>query len=233
MGLIKSTAPRATQVRSFSIRDVEAYARQLIDRAQQEADALLAQAADDAAKLKAAAQAQGLAEGKRVGQQQGIEQGRAQGRREALDSMRAELSSLLGTFAGLTAEIDGFRQQLVAECQSDVVRLALSIADRIARHRGQHDPGVLAANVSDAVRLAVRKSDLRIAIHPSQRQLLETLIPQLQLQWPQLKHVAIVDDHHIAPGGCRVQTGGGEVDADLQTQIECIAAELLPESQSN
>ncbi|HMO26564.1 MAG TPA: FliH/SctL family protein [Tepidisphaeraceae bacterium] len=232
MGLIKSTAPRASQARSFSIRDVEAYARQLIERAQQQSDELLASAAADAEQLKAAAHAQGLAEGRRLGQQQGIEQGRAKGRQEALDAMRDQLIQLFNAFTGATAEIEGYRQQLVADCQADLVRLALSIADRVARHRGRTDPTVLHANVVDAVRLAVRKSDLRIAIHPSQHQLLESIIPQLQLQWPELKHVAIVDDDRLAPGGCRVQTVGGEIDADLQTQIECIAAELLPESQA-
>jgi flagellar biosynthesis/type III secretory pathway protein FliH len=36
------------------------------------------------------------------------------------------------------------------------------------------------------------------------------------------------DDEAIAPGGCRVFTSHGHVDADLQTQLDRVTMKLLP-----
>jgi len=38
----------------------------------------------------------------------------------------------------------------------------------------------------------------------------------------------IVEDESIAPGGCRVFTSHGHVDADLQTQLDRVTMKLLP-----
>jgi flagellar biosynthesis/type III secretory pathway protein FliH len=40
--------------------------------------------------------------------------------------------------------------------------------------------------------------------------------------------VQVIEDASIAPGGCRVFTTQGEIDADLDRQIDRIAADLLP-----
>jgi len=45
--------------------------------------------------------------------------------------------------------------------------------------------------------------------------------------------VAIVDDDSLAPGGCRIATAGGLIDADLDEQINRIAADLLPCQESS
>jgi flagellar biosynthesis/type III secretory pathway protein FliH len=87
----------------------------------------------------------------------------------------------------------------------------------------------MTANVSEAMRLAVRASDVRIAIHPSQRAALDEALPRLRMSWPALKHVELMDDPSLSPGGCRILTGGGVIDAELNAQVDRIAAELLPE----
>jgi flagellar biosynthesis/type III secretory pathway protein FliH len=49
------------------------------------------------------------------------------------------------------------------------------------------------------------------------------------MSWPALKHVELMDDPSLSPGGCRILTGGGVIDAELNAQVDRIAAELLPE----
>jgi flagellar assembly protein FliH len=228
MGLIKADSAKAVAATQFSMRDVEQAARAMLSRARQQADQLLAEAQRQAEQLKQQAHAQGLAEGRSAGQQQGIEQGRQLGQKQALEEHRKKLVEAVQAFAAAAAAVEGHRQQLVAEAQADVIRLALAIASRITRWHGTHDPAVLQAICSDAIRLAVGKTDVRVAVHPSQRQTLEAIVPQLKLQFPTMQHVQILDDPSLVPGGCRVGTAAGDIDADLQTQIDRIAAALLP-----
>ena len=110
----------------------------------------------------------------------------------------------------------------------EVVQLAIEIARRITKRQGLIDPDMLAANLKEAMKLVVRAVDVRIAIHPAQRATLDGVLPQLRIQWPSLVHVKVIEDASIDPGGCRVFTENGQIDADLNGQLDRIAEELLP-----
>jgi flagellar biosynthesis/type III secretory pathway protein FliH len=53
-------------------------------------------------------------------------------------------------------------------------------------------------------------------------------LPLLRLEWPSLRHVELVEDATLSPGGCRVFTRGGRIDADLDEQLDRVIDELLP-----
>jgi len=78
------------------------------------------------------------------------------------------------------------------------------------------------------MRLVVRSTDVRIAVHPGQKQMLAESLPQLRMNWPNLTHVELIEDAKLTPGGCRVFSAHGEIDADLERQIDRVAADLLP-----
>jgi flagellar biosynthesis/type III secretory pathway protein FliH len=81
------------------------------------------------------------------------------------------------------------------------------------------------------MKLVVTNTNLRIEIHPSQRQTLDAALPQLGLRYPSLKHVEVVQDAAIAPGGSRISTCQGLVNADLDVQLDRVIADLLPATQ--
>jgi flagellar assembly protein FliH len=109
-----------------------------------------------------------------------------------------------------------------------VVQLSVAIARRLAKRQGLIEPQVLLENLRQVMSFVAHSSDVRIAIHPQQKKTLEAVLPQLHLQWPNLKHVEILEDEAVAPGGCRVFTGHGGVDADLDAQVDQIVGDLLP-----
>jgi flagellar biosynthesis/type III secretory pathway protein FliH len=60
---------------------------------------------------------------------------------------------------------------------------------------------------------------------------LEAALPQLKLAWPTLSHVELIDDATLAPGGCRICTARGQVDAALDAQLDRVVADLLPDQK--
>jgi len=48
------------------------------------------------------------------------------------------------------------------------------------------------------------------------------MLPHLKMGWSNLGEVEIISDASITPGGCRVLAGHGEIDADLQSQLDRI-----------
>jgi flagellar assembly protein FliH len=228
MPVIKSiNAP--TNLSPFSMKDIEAQARAILLRAQQRAEQLLTEAQISADELKQKALAEGIIEGRREGVAKGTEEGKKLGQQQALAEHKAQLTQVINAMMTGSKELNASRKQLESKATAEVVKLAISIARRVTKKYGELDPNVLTANVSEAMKLVVRSTDIRIAIHPAQRSTLTNVLPQLKLQWPALEHVNLVDDATVKPGGCVIRAGQGEVNADLDAQIDRIASELLPD----
>jgi flagellar assembly protein FliH len=225
MGVIKAARVTA-EARRFSLPDFEVRARELIEHAQVEAQRLITAARVEAEHLRLSARHEAFETGHRMGLEHGLMEGREAGRCEASAEAAGELKQAFAALVAAAAEVDAARQELAAAALDDVVRLALAIARRIVRKEGLSDAGVLRANLAGALNLIMSWSDVRVAIHPAQRRTLDELLPSLMQTWPAIAHVKIVEDASVAPGGCRVYTKHGEVDADLDAQLDRIAAEL-------
>jgi flagellar assembly protein FliH len=228
MGLIKSANTPAS-LRPFSLADIERHAKNILLRAQQRAEQLLAAAQAEAELLKKQSHVEGLAQGLQEGTTKGLDQGRQAGQQQALNEHRGQLQQAIKSLNAATAMIDTSRADLEAKALTEVVQLAVAIARRVTKRQGLIDAGVLIQNLAEAMKLVVRSTDVRVAIHPSQRAVLDAALPQLQMEWPNLAHVKLIDDSSLEPGGCRVFTEQGQIDADLSGQLDRIVAELLPE----
>jgi len=227
MGLIKSTNPAATKPVTFSMADIEAQARAMLLRARQQAEQLLAAAQGEGEVLKEELRAQGLAEGRTSGLQQGRDEGRKLGEAAALNENKAKFTQLIAALTKASEDLESSRKKLLSEAQQEVVQLSIAIARKVAKTLGGNEPSVLQANISDAMKLVVSQADVRIGVNPAQKTVFAELLPKLKSTWPNLQHVEIVEDPAITPGGCRIFTRGGNIDADLDTQIDRIATELL------
>jgi flagellar assembly protein FliH len=168
-------------------------------------------------------------DGRKEGNAKGLEEGRKSGHEAALAEHRDKLAKLLQTLTALVVAMDESRRALESQGTAEVVKLAAAIARRVTKRQGVLDPTVLEANLNEAMKLVVHASDVRVAVHPSQKQQLADVLPRLQLAWPNLEHVELVDDASLAIGGCRVFTANGHIDADLDTQLDRLITELMPE----
>jgi flagellar assembly protein FliH len=222
MPLIKAAI--ATTTVRLSLRDIEADAREHISRAREEADRIVAAARERAGEIGAAAMEEGY--------RHGYEQGNADARREAIEQVAEQTGLAIEALARAAATMEASRADLESAALADVVKLAIAIARRVTKRQGMIEPAVLAENLREAVKQLIRRDDIRIAIHPDQRATLDDMLARLKLEWPQMEGVEIVQDQSISPGGCRVTGGQGEIDATLQTQLDRIAADLIPDSRT-
>jgi len=214
----------------FSLKDIEAQAQAILLRAQQQAEQLLAQAQEEAARLKAEAQAQGLREGHEQGLARGRQEGLKAGRDQALADHAAALTSAIAALDSAAGAIERARLELQTDAVEQVLKLAIAIARRATKRLGRLDHTVAAANVAEALKFAVHAADVRVAIHPADKAALEAALPELRLKLPQLEHISIVEDASVEPGGCRLFTGSGSIDATLDTQLDRIVADLVPDA---
>lgn len=230
MGLIKSANVSPASAAPFSMRDIEQHARAILLAARKQAEDLLAEAQKEVVNLRAEAHVQGFAQGKVDGLAQGLAEGTKAGHERAFADHQAQYTQLFEALQGAMTQLNVQRLELESHALDEVVQLALAVARRVTKRQAELDPGVLAENLADSLRLAVGAADVRIAIHPEQRETLNQLLPALQIEFPNLAHVEIVDDASVGVGGTRVYTRHGQIHADLDGQLARIIQELMPDA---
>lgn len=227
MGLIKAReAP--TSAAAFSMKDVEAYAASLLGKARRQAEELLAETEMEAERIRQERFETGYREGRAAGLAKGMEEGRQQGHAAALAAQAAKIEGLVTALTGAAVQLEASRRKLESETVFDVIRLAVAIARRVTKQLGSVSPEVAKANVAEALKMVVNASAVTVALHPTQLRVMEEDLPAIRAMFPRLQQVELVGDATLAPGGCRLIAGTGMVDADLDTQLDRIVADLLP-----
>ena len=83
-------------------------------------------------------------------------------------------------------------------------------------------------SVKQAVALVREDTDLRVHVNGTDLALLKKIDLQARKRWFDREYVKFVSDDAVERGGCVVKTAGGEIDAQLSTQVDRIARQLVP-----
>ena len=213
----------------FSLTDIEREAATLLEAARRRAETIVDNARADAAKARQEGHDSGFAQGREAGFAQGHTDGLAQGKAQAYAQHEARVNKLADLLEETLRAFNLDREGLAARAGSEVPHLAVAIAERIVKRAGAFDPRVCIANATASLRLVMRAHDVKLHVHPGDFATIKGTLPELKRRWPALTHVELVEDDDVQQGGCRVRTAGGLVDADLKTQLDRIAADLIHE----
>jgi flagellar assembly protein FliH len=231
MALIKSNEVPVS-VAAFSMTDIEAAAKRILLRARMQAERILAEAQKEGEILKQQAKSEGFAKGRDEGRIAGHAEGKELAHTQSLAEHGTLMTQLITALSQAVAQFDQSRDDLHTKGINQVVDLSCAIARRVTKRQGISDPGVLIDNLKEAMALVVHAADVRIALHPTQYQTLQQELPHLKMSWPHLKHIELVQDASLSPGGTRIYTVAGQIDGDLDTQLDCVIAEVMAEDSA-
>jgi flagellar biosynthesis/type III secretory pathway protein FliH len=102
------------------------------------------------------------------------------------------------------------------------------LAEKLVHRVIQIDPTVIVDQVANALAHVLQTMDVTVRVSPADRPVLEEAMPELLAEFGHLKHVRIVDDPEITPGGCIVSYGQGQIDTTLDTQLTRLVELMLP-----
>lgn len=115
-------------------------------------------------------------------------------------------------------------EELDQQVETELVRLAMIIAQQIIRREIKTDPGQIIAVVREAIALLPTAArNMRLFLHPDDALLVREVlsIPDKHPQWE------IVEDPGLERGGCRVVTETSQVDATLENRITTMITKVL------
>ncbi|MEM6551921.1 MAG: FliH/SctL family protein [Planctomycetota bacterium] len=230
MPLIKAqaAAPAIKQAVVLDLGDLGAQAAKLRMAAEARAQQIIADAETKAAQLIEEARGQGLEQGREKGHAQGLEQGKKDGQAQALADWQEQLQNLTDAWADTTTRLDAFRRDLQRGARESVLRFALRFAEKITHRIVEIDENVITDQVANALEHILEPMDVAVHLHPLDRDNLRQALPGILTQSEHIKHVQLIDDESVSPGGCVLHFGDGRIDASIETQTKRLTDLILP-----
>ena len=116
---------------------------------------------------------------------------------------------------------------IVAGAEHEIVKLALSIAEKIIGRQLESDPDVALHIAAQAIESVRHQKELVLRVNPEDAQLMRNSRKKLMDILGRTKDIAVREDPEVERGGCIVETENGTVDAQLKTQLQMLEQALL------
>ncbi len=155
-----------------------------------------------------------------------LEEAYGRGRQEGLAAAEQRLESATQALTQTLEDVSRLRDSLARSGSQDMLRLVMAVAEQVIQRSIEVDPNVVLSIIENALQVSVRSDSYRICINPVD---LDGVIKQKPLFLASisgLKNISFEADAAISPGGCRVDSELGDVDATIETQLESIRQAL-------
>jgi flagellar biosynthesis/type III secretory pathway protein FliH len=202
----------------FNVEDVQTRAREYLIQVQREAAEILAAAQAEAVRIRAQAQEQGVAQAQAT-----VEQ-KIQTAAQQLSDARCKtaIAACEATVEKLTKETS----QWLAVWRTQTVDLATKIAERILRREMSASEETLRVWMEEAIVAMRDVRDIRVLVHPDDFAVAGRFLQNLAKSVPQAAQVEVLPDPEISLGGCIVRSSHGQLDQQLETQLQRLAEQL-------
>ena len=211
----------------FNLSDIAAEARQIVDEARRQSRRIIADAQGQVEHIHRQARQTGHEQG----HQQGLEEGKSTGHEQAFQQAQTEFqqqsAQLLDVLRSTLAQFDAGKQELLWRAEQETVVLAIAIAEKVIKQTGLDNRCVAAENVKAALELLAGNTNVSVSLNNKDIEHLQLLAGADDAVLGKYTNIDFRSDERIAPGGCCLTTAQGKIDAQLDTQIQRIAAELV------
>lgn len=188
----------------------------------QEARQLLGKARQEAARLKEAAAKEGWAQGAAKGREEGLRRGRE----EAGAQVRAEFEASLGHTAEVLQAIDALYQDTFKNMEAELVKLALTVAERVLFHEASVSSKVVSAALEAALSRLDQAHRVVLRVHPDDLASLQSVQAELKDRLSGLTKIAFEPDASLRRGDLIVESEAGRIDGTLKRRLAAVTADI-------
>jgi len=197
----------------------DALASQLIiDEANEKAARIIAAAQSQADDIFGEAREQGLA--------QGAEDAREQLTMELTKQFEERRATLQTEVASVLEIIEAQRVALWTNAEKEVLAFAMDVTRKVLKTEVQQNKNAVLEVIRHSLRRVVDKDQLRVRVNPNDVETVRGQRDDLMLVLDGARHLEIIDDRRVEPGGCLIETAAGTIDAKIETQMDQIIQAL-------
>lgn len=208
-------------IKETTLQEIENEADSLITEAELKAQAILAQAQADAEHIRANAQIEADELKKKVSEEaaaqaqaEGYEKGFSQGQAEGMAKVRPEAERKLQETNAILQLAQHAAKEEWSKAETDLVHLALKIAERVVRSSLAITPELLLNQIKALTLFPQSREGWLLHVSPDDFTWLSQADIQAQLQ------VNCVSNDTLHPGDCFLECSEGIFDARLEVQLD-------------
>jgi flagellar assembly protein FliH len=157
---------------------------------------------------------------------EGYEKGFAQGEKDGFELGTKKAMKVIEKMETLLRSFSQMREDIIRQHEREILALILSVLKKILHDQVVLDEKVIRETVLQALTVATDRSTVSVRLNPEDCVSVENLKADFFSRIKELRTLKIVQDPSIQKGGCFLETPCGNVDARLDTQLECIRQSL-------
>jgi len=141
------------------------------------------------------------------------------------EAFGGQTAAVVGDFRSMLADFEAQRRRLVEESETAVLRVACDIARRIVGKCAEIREEVVLEVVRNALGHLKDTSRLTIRVNPKDSKVLASCEAEW-LEGARTGGITITEDARIKPGGCLIEGESGNVEAQIDRQVDLIEKAL-------
>ena len=126
----------------------------------------------------------------------------------------------------------GERKKIIKDAESEILRLALKVAEQIIRSEVSLHRDVSLNIVTEAINRVSDREQVIVRVNREDAEYIKRQKDRLAGILDGVKSFSVIEDSQIEPGGCIVETNLGYVDARISTKLKSIE-EALEKAKSS
>jgi flagellar assembly protein FliH len=159
--------------------------------------------------------------------EQAYQSGYQAGYTACIEANRADIEKQVAAFTSMADDLVAQRKRLVRESEVAVIRLSCEVARKIVGEAADTNETVASDIVKEALEHLVDKQKVTIRVNPED----VAVLKRNQSEWLAAANstgsVKILEDARIRRGGCLVEGDSGNVEAQIDRQVEVIEKALV------
>jgi len=200
-----------------------AQAEETVSRARITADEIICQAQTEGEQIKQQAYQDAFEQGRLEGGNEGYREGIAKAEEEAA-AIRAQAAEVL-------EQSEKIRRRTLEGLEQEAVDLAREIAERLLSAHLALEPETVLSIAKESLHLVADRLNVVLYINPIELELMKSRKDELLSILPASAELQVIADPLIQPGGCRVETEQGRVDATMEARREALLKALYSSDQ--
>lgn len=193
-------------------------AKKVLADSQRQAEEYLAQAADEAEKIKQEA----IDAGRQEGYQDGYNEGFRCGKEQAASEMQQKINSAAEKAQSILTCAEQEYKESIIEAEQEIINISLAVARKILAREIEENPVVVLPIVKAALEKVRDQDQIIIRVSTDDFELVLQAKRDLQMMLGRENVISIVHDHTVNPGGCLIDTPYGTVDASIDSQFQAL-----------
>lgn len=162
-------------------------------------------------------------EGYALGEEKGISAGEKAGREEiALD-----WQNLMQETEMLISELKTSRMAMLKSSEEEMVRLVIAFARKVCKVEPVVQPEIILSNLDAAINKISDADKLVLRINMKDKTMTEAHKVELMRRLSTVNDLRIVEDGSLQPGGVKIETNSGTIDATIESQAQELENALM------